>query len=89
MPKGSENLFANCTFAVVATNARLDRREANTVAESAMAGFARTIRPAHTPYDFDAVIVLSCGLEKPDLLALGSVAADCVAEAFVQGARGD
>jgi L-aminopeptidase/D-esterase-like protein len=84
MQKG--DAFANCTFAVVATDARLDRREANIVAGMAMAAFGRTIRPAHTPYDFDAVIVLACGESKPDLTTLGSAAADLVAEAFISGA---
>ncbi len=85
MPKS--DAFANCTFAVVATNARLDRREANIVAGMAMAGFGRAIRPAHTPFDFDAVIVLACGNLAPDLPTLGSAANDLVTESLIGWVR--
>lgn len=86
-PKGGEDAFANCTFAVVATNAKLDRRKANILAGMAMAGISSTVRPAHTQFDFDAVITLSCGLEKPDLNAIGAIAADLVSEALISGAK--
>ena len=85
MPKA--DAFANCTFAVVATNARLDRCEANIVAGMAMAGFGRAIRPAHTPFDFDAVIVLSNGDFVADLTSIGSIAGDLVAESLLQCGR--
>lgn len=78
--------FSNCTFAVVATSARLDRRQANRLAEMAMAGISRAVRPAHTPYDFDAVIVLGCGSDEPDLVALGSASSDLVHKAIISGA---
>jgi L-aminopeptidase/D-esterase-like protein len=50
-------------------------------------GYARALRPAHTPFDGDTVFVLATGL-KPlaapraaDLARLGAIAADCVARA--------
>ena len=82
MPAGDP--FSNCTFAVVATTARLDRRGANRLAGMAMAGLSRTVRPAHTLFDFDAVIALACGEDQPDLTALGAAAADLVAEALLK-----
>lgn len=85
MPK--PDAFANCTFAVVATNARLDRREANIVASMAMAAFGRAISPAHTPFDFDAVIVLSGGDLSTDLTAIGSIAGDLVDESLIYCGR--
>jgi L-aminopeptidase/D-esterase-like protein len=85
MPKA--DAFDNCTFAVVAVDARLDRRTANVLASMAMTGISRAVRPAHTLFDFDAVIALGCGSRKPDIHALGTVAADLVAEALVRGAK--
>jgi len=79
--------FANCTFAVVATSARLDRRLAARLAEMAMAGVARAVRPAHTMFDFDAVITLSCGQAEADVTALGCAAADLVRESILLGAQ--
>lgn len=83
MPKGDP--FANCTFAVVATSARLDRRAANKLAEMAMSGISRSVRPSHSMFDFDAVITLSCGNDETDIHALGTTAADLVAESLVNG----
>jgi L-aminopeptidase/D-esterase-like protein len=86
MPKAEP--FSNCTFAVVAVGARLDRRSANLLAGMAMAGISRTVRPAHTLFDFDAIITLGCGKGRFDLEALGEAAADLVAEALLRGATG-
>lgn len=83
---GAENLFANCTFAVVATDMKLNRKEANKVAEMAIAGLARALHPAFTMFDFDAVIVLSCGEKRGDLHGVGSLAAALVQQALVNGA---
>jgi L-aminopeptidase/D-esterase-like protein len=85
MPKAGA--FADCTFAVVAVDARLDKRTANVLASMAMAGISRAVRPAHTLFDFDAVIALGCGPREPDIHALGAVAADLVARAIVNGAK--
>lgn len=78
----------NTTLAVVATNADLDRGEALRVAMMAQDGFARAIRPAHTPFDGDTAFVLASGayaLAEPRALAvakIGALAADCVARAI-------
>ncbi len=77
----------NTLLAVVATNAALDRGEATRVAMMAHDGFARAVRPAHTPFDGDTVFVLaeeSHALPEPRAVALariGAIAADCVARA--------
>ena len=83
---GAENLFANCTFAVIATDMKLNRKGANKVAEMAMAGLARTLHPAFTMFDFDAVVVLSCGEKPGDLHAVGTLAADLVQASLLNGA---
>ncbi|MBN2753024.1 MAG: P1 family peptidase [Rhodospirillaceae bacterium] len=81
----------NTTLAVVATNADLSRGEALRVAIMAQDGFARAIRPAHTPFDGDTAFVLAAGdwvLPEPRALAvarIGALAADCVARAIGRG----
>jgi L-aminopeptidase/D-esterase-like protein len=79
------------TIAVVATNAALDKAEAQRVAIMAQDGFARAIRPTHTPFDGDTVFVLATGrwrLPEPRagaLLRIGAAAADCTARAIMRG----
>lgn len=77
----------NCTFAVVCVEALLNRKQAEKVAEMAMAGLARAITPAHTSFDFDAVIALSTGTVKVPITQLGLAAAETVHEAILDGAR--
>jgi L-aminopeptidase/D-esterase-like protein len=80
----------NTTLAVVATDAALDRMQARRIAIMAQDGFARAIRPVHTPLDGDTVFVLAGG-ERPladpviDVARLGMMAADCVARAITRG----
>lgn len=77
----------NTTLALVATDAKLTKEEATKVAQMAQDGLARTIRPAHTPYDGDLVIGISVGEKRADIMALGSVAADLVARAIIRGVK--
>jgi L-aminopeptidase/D-esterase-like protein len=51
----------NTTIAVVATDAALTSAACRRVAIAAHDGLARTIRPAHTPLDGDAVFALATG----------------------------
>lgn len=79
----------NTTLAVVATNATLTKAQAQKVAQMAQDGLARAISPAHTPFDGDTVFVLATGdradpPEGPDLLRLGALAADLVAESILR-----
>ena len=78
------------TLAVVATDAALTTAEASRVAWMAQDGFARAIRPIHTPFDGDSVFVLATGRRGPldgpaGLARLGMFAADCVARAVARG----
>jgi L-aminopeptidase/D-esterase-like protein len=81
---------ANTTLTVVATDAKLTRAQAKRVALMTHDGFARAIRPVHTPLDGDTVFVLATGvrpLTDPvgDLARLGMLAADCAARAIARG----
>ena len=53
--------LTNTTIGVVATNAALTKTQATGVAQMAHDGIARTVRPAHTPADGDALFVLATG----------------------------
>ncbi len=80
----------NTTLVVVATDAELDSASARRLAIMAQDGIALAIRPAHTPYDGDAVFALSTGrvaLEDPPngLIRLGMMATACVARAIARG----
>mgnify|MGYP001484267759 CR=1 FL=1 len=78
---------SNTTLAVVATNARLTKVEANRLAQFAHHGFVRAIRPVHTSVDGDLAIALSCGQTQASLDLLGLLAADAVAEAIARAVR--
>jgi len=81
----------NTTLAVIATNATLDKAQAQRVAIMAHDGMARAIRPVHTPFDGDTVFTLSTGrMALPGSAAMpaemyvgriGAIAADCLARA--------
>jgi L-aminopeptidase/D-esterase-like protein len=77
----------NTVIGVVATDAKLDKAEANRLARVAQVGVARTIDPCHTMYDGDALFTLSLGEKEADLSALGAAAAEVVAEAIVRAIR--
>lgn len=75
----------NCTFAVCCIEADFNRKEADRMAEMAFAGLSRAIRPAHTSFDFDAVIVLTSGEQTADPHLAGMLAAETVHQAIVDG----
>jgi L-aminopeptidase/D-esterase-like protein len=73
----------NTTLAVVATDARLSKAEANKLAQMAQDGLARTVKPVHTPFDGDTVFALATGGRAGlPLPVLGAVAADVLARAI-------
>jgi len=83
---------ANTTLGVIALTADLTSAECKRIAVMAQDGFARAIRPVHTPMDGDVVFALSNGKvalpEGPQramwLAQLGSAAADCMARAIAR-----
>ncbi|HEY2445046.1 MAG TPA: P1 family peptidase [Rhizomicrobium sp.] len=82
---------ANTTIAVIATDADLSRVELKRLAIMAADGFARALRPVHTPFDGDTVFALATAkrpLAEPRAFAimqLGHAAADCLARAIARG----
>jgi L-aminopeptidase/D-esterase-like protein len=76
----------NTTIAVVATNAKLTKADANRVAQMADAGYARAIAPIHTLADGDTIFALATGQWSGDVDAdaIGALAADVTAQAIVR-----
>ena len=77
------------TIGVVATNARLTKVQANKMAQMAHDGLARVIEPVHTPYDGDTIFALATGdlQGDADLLTVGSLGAQVIAEAVLRAVR--
>lgn len=82
---GPEFKTANTTLAVVATNGRLSKAAVTKVAQQAQSGLARAIRPIHTTLDGDVVFALSYGEIRTHPDIVGALAADCLAQAVVDG----
>jgi L-aminopeptidase/D-esterase-like protein len=79
---------AATTIAIVATDARLTKAEAQRLAIAAHDGIARAVVPAHTPFDGDLVFAAATGqADAPDPTAqmwLGHVAAMCLTRAIAR-----
>jgi L-aminopeptidase/D-esterase-like protein len=82
IPPGS-----NTTIAVVASNAKLSKTEANKVAQMAHNGLARTIRPIHTTMDGDTIFAVATGEVEASVDLVGTMAADVLAEAVVSAVK--
>jgi L-aminopeptidase/D-esterase-like protein len=80
MPSGLQNT----TVAVVLTNARLSKTDCYLLAQSGHTGFARTIHPAHSRFDGDAVVALASGEVSDDISIdlIRAVATDATAAAI-------
>jgi L-aminopeptidase/D-esterase-like protein len=72
---------------VVAVSAELSKEEVNIVARMAVAGLARTIRPAFTLLDGDTVFAVATGGRRTDVSTIGAVAAEALEEAILRGIR--
>ncbi len=81
----------NTTIAIVATDADISRVDLKRIAIMAADGFARALRPVHTPFDGDVVFALATGKKNVAnagpraIMRLGSLAADCLARAIARG----
>ena len=78
---------SNTTLAVVATNARLNKVQANKLAQFASLGMARTLYPVNTMADGDIAFALSLGAEQSDIDNLGVAAAEAVAQSILRAVR--
>ncbi len=89
------NPFAggNTTIGVIATDAPLSKAGLAKVAQMTHDGYARAIRPVHTPFDGDTIFALStanteaAGNEAPLLGLVGAMAAHAMERAIVKAVR--
>jgi putative pantetheine hydrolase len=84
-----DELLRATTIAVVATNARLTKAQANKIAQMADDGLARAIRIAHGTGDGDTVFALATGTvtANPNLNQIGGAAADALSRAIMRAIR--
>jgi len=81
----------NTTIAVVAVDADVSGVELKRIAIMAADGFARALRPVHTPFDGDIVFAIATakrpvGEPRPrQIMRLGSIAADTLSRAIARG----
>ncbi len=73
----------NTTIGVVATNARLDKAQANRLAAFGQNGLSKAIQPAQTSFDGDTIFALSIGDKVCDTDILGLAADVCVHRAII------
>ena len=77
---------SNTTIGVVATNASLNKAQAQRLAQLGHDGLAHSIRPVHTPLDGDTLFGLATGdiPGSPDMMLLSTLAAEATARATVR-----
>lgn len=85
----NDTAMANTTIGVVATDAGLDKAQANFVASSAHDGLALTIRPCHTTSDGDTLFCVATGHNPApvNLTAITAAATHVVALAVIDAVR--
>jgi L-aminopeptidase/D-esterase-like protein len=77
----------NTTLGVVATNAKLSKRQAIKVSQMAQSGLVRTISPVHSTVDGDLVFALSAGDKTEDVNTVGMMAEEALAAAVLRAVR--
>ena len=79
----------NTSIGVVATDAKLNREEANYLARVSHDGLALTIRPCHTIRDGDTMFAMATGGNSGavDIAVLGAAAVEVTARAVLRGVR--
>ncbi|WP_353256955.1 P1 family peptidase [Hyphomonas sp.] len=89
--KADPRVRENTTIACIATDAALTRDEAERVAQMALAGMARAIRPVFAPTDGDVVFVLATarraleGSRPLQIARIGELAASTLARSIARG----
>jgi L-aminopeptidase/D-esterase-like protein len=80
---------SNTTIGVVATNASLNKAQAQRLAQLGHDGLAHSIRPVHTPLDGDTLFGLATGETPgpPDMMLLSTLAAEVTARATVRAVQ--
>lgn len=72
----------NTTIGIIATNAKLDKKELKKLASMTHNGYARSINPVHTMYDGDTIFSLATNKVEADLNVVGAFAAQVMSRAI-------
>ena len=88
-PAADVPLPVNTTIGVIATDAALDKMQANFVASSAHDGLALTVRPCHLPNDGDTLFCVATGANRTpvNLMTLAAAATEVTARAVTNAIR--
>jgi len=85
--KTKDNFSKNTTIGIIATNAKLIKAGATKVAMMAQDGYARTLSPAHTMFDGDAIFCMATGEVEAGVNVVGANAAKVKARAIVKAIK--
>ena len=77
----------NTTLGVVATNAKLSKRQAIKVSQMAQSGLVQTISPVHSTVDGDLVFALSAGEKNEEVNTVGLLAEEALAKAVLRAVQ--
>ncbi|MEE3362732.1 MAG: P1 family peptidase [Anaerovoracaceae bacterium] len=77
-----EPKMENTCITCIITDAALEKRDCNRIAQIAHNGYAKTIAPVHTSADGDAIFVLSYGDKKADVDTLAMLAVEVTGRAI-------
>lgn len=80
--KGRNVFLENTTLGCIITNGKLNKDQANKMAQIAHTGLARVINPVHTSADGDTIFVMSTGEKDVNADALSAISADVLARAI-------
>lgn len=79
--------LTNTTLAVVATNARFNKKEITKVAQMAQAGLIKTISPVSTTFDGDLIFAVSAGDVEADINNVGVLSDFVIAESVKRAVK--
>lgn len=83
-----KNLFSgNTTIGVIATNAKMNKSQANKIASMAHNGYARTMRPAHSMFDGDTIFTMATDKVEADVNSVGLLAARVMEQAVLRAVK--
>lgn len=79
--------LTNTTLAVVATNARFNKKEVTKIAQMAQSGLIKTISPVHTTFDGDLIFAVSAGDMEADINKVGVLSDFVIAESVKRAVK--
>ena len=86
--KNQHNLLTgNTTIGIIATNAKINKSQANKIASMTHDAYARTIRPVHTMADGDTIFALGTGKVTADINVIGVLANEVMEMAILRAIK--